>query len=180
MSNCLNCGLEVPQIAGRRPRIFCNNNNKCKGEYNRKQNKQQKYVHLKSFQELKERFDAVVLERDELKVSLKTAKQLISGNGWDWNEKTISDGIELPKDYVRFKNIVVVGENKPIAAPKKENTPKRTPTTKRGDPVAENEANKALGEALSNSKSELLPPKGLKGLELSLWKAEQKEKNNNP
>ena len=35
--NCLNCGKEVKQTEGKRQKLYCDNNGKCKNEYFRKQ-----------------------------------------------------------------------------------------------------------------------------------------------
>ena len=44
MSNCKNCSSPIEVKQGRRPREFCDNNQKCRNEYFRKNKKDKKFV----------------------------------------------------------------------------------------------------------------------------------------
>lgn len=67
MNTCLNCGAEIIQKNGGKERKFCDNLNKCKQAYFNRNKKPPKFVLLKTFQELKERFDEIAAENMELK-----------------------------------------------------------------------------------------------------------------
>lgn len=43
MSNCKNCSLPIELKQGRRPREFCDNNQKCRNEYFRKNKKEKEF-----------------------------------------------------------------------------------------------------------------------------------------
>jgi endogenous inhibitor of DNA gyrase (YacG/DUF329 family) len=116
---CINCGKEVPQKEGRRQRKFCDNNGKCRVAYFHKTHpKEKKYV-------LKERDEAVVKERDELKAQLNMMQKFayleLTKDNSMFNEENVGksvtvtleggahyngvakdayDGLPLPKDYI--------------------------------------------------------------------------------
>jgi hypothetical protein len=75
MNNCLNCGKEIVQKEFGKPRKFCDNNNSCKQSYHNKNKKEKRFVRFDSFQALKEKFDMVVAENNELKLAKSVPNQ---------------------------------------------------------------------------------------------------------
>ncbi len=159
MSNCLNCGAEVVQVEGRRERKFCDNNNKCKGEYNRKQNKAPKYVQFKSFQELQAKFEAAIKEREEFRHKL------------DILDNLHKNGVATVEEV----NNLIKPQNKPVLAPEIKKTTKEPTPTKTGNPVAEKQASDTLANTLDNSKTDVMP-EGMSVTEKIMWIRNQKSK----
>lgn len=87
MNKCLNCERELKHIEGRRKKKFCNE--KCKGEYWRKQNKEPKYVQ-------KEKFDKVVAELEELKFAKSVPEK--KGHKYPLEPKDVQATQELRKE----------------------------------------------------------------------------------
>lgn len=161
MSNCLNCGAEIEQVKGRRKRVFCDNKNKCKGEYNRKQNKAPKYVQYKSFQELQKKFDEMAAAKEEwfnacvaVTDEFTKFKMILQAKEKQADFEKIKDKAEyLHKNGADIETTKAIAtENKPIAAPKKESVAKDTTTRKRNEPGALDEANNEAGERLEEKK----------------------------
>ena len=60
MGECLNCGKPIENVQGRRPKKYCDNKGKCKGEYFRKQKKEPKYVQKEVYDALNEKYQNIL------------------------------------------------------------------------------------------------------------------------
>lgn len=84
MANCLNCGEEIISLEGRRPKLYCDNKGKCKGEYFRKQKKEPKYVQYKTFAALLEKFTDAAKDSEigkrAMEKAIKETKELKVNN----------------------------------------------------------------------------------------------------
>ena len=93
--NCLNCSKEVKQTEGKRQKLYCDNNGKCKNEYFRKNREIRK----------------VVLVEDENGL-WKTSDGRKCNLIWQ-DDKIISPDSELPKE-VKKENKATETTNEPI------------------------------------------------------------------
>lgn len=94
MSKCLNCGNEVKQTEGRRPRKFCDNNGRCRGEHFRKNNpKEGKYVLRKTHEEMIKKFtDRIEKVLEENKEDIGKIQEDISTLGISIQETKVENG----------------------------------------------------------------------------------------
>jgi len=98
MANCLNCGEEIISLEGRRPKLYCDNKGKCKGEYFRKKKKQPKYVQKAVYDKLQEKYQNVLSKIDPNAgnvVEMQNKNRHIEGMGKF--EKILSDMPPMPK-----------------------------------------------------------------------------------
>lgn len=176
MNNCLNCEKELVHTPGRRQKKYCGE--KCRVTHYQKEHKQQS-VSLKSFQELKKKFDEVVIERNEFEQRLF---ELLGGEKLDgkkhqmFKDIVILGAARTDGQPMTIEDINVVAEiksneikPKPIEAPKKENVTKPLPPVTRNEPAAHKQATEELAKILDKKPT---PPADLKGIDLAIWKSE--------
>lgn len=79
MSNCKNCDKPIEVKEGRRPREFCDNNQKCRNEFYRKNKKDKKFVTVPI-----EQYNTMKTKLSEIELmDIDKAKELLGKYGSD-------------------------------------------------------------------------------------------------
>jgi len=156
MSNCKNCGNPIQSHSGRRPREFCDNNQKCRNEWFRKNKKVEthKIIPMEEWKEIKEQLNKVSLIP---LMSIEEVKKMIDGMGGNRSQ----DDIERE-----------LGKNKPQETSKTEKQANVSKKEKEA-PVAPENSIEAQIEAI---KAENVPPHRNTAWGKKSWQIEQDQK----
>jgi hypothetical protein len=170
--NCLNCGKEVKQTEGKRQKLYCDNNGKCKNEYFRKNREIRK----------------VVLVEDENGL-WKTSDGRKCNLIWQEN-KIISPDSELPKEFKPVYPIEYTANLSPLNSKDNKTQAKEVKGAKMGVEVPNDlkESKSWIDKLQDNVDNQIKPtnlaelkalcPKNLVGWDRTVWIEENKSKYN--
>jgi len=131
MSNCKNCGKPIQSHSGRRPREFCDNNQKCRNEWFRKNKKVEthKIIPMEEWKEIKEQLNKVSLIP---LMDIEEVKKMVDAYG-----NRSKDDIERELGQTDFKPQEAAKIEKQANVPKKE---KEAPVAPENSVVVDNSA----------------------------------------
>lgn len=126
MSNCKNCDKPIEVKEGRRPREFCDNNQKCRNEFYRKNKKDKKFVTVPI-----EQYNTMKTKLSEIELmDIDKAKELLGKYGSDTMKQAEQKMAELGSKVKDLNK--ATGEVKPPEQPKTNYTVNTK--AKEGDP----------------------------------------------
>jgi len=151
MSNCKNCGNPIQSHSGRRPREFCDNNQKCRNEWFRKNKKVEthKIIPMEEWKEIKEQLNKVSLIP---LMNIEEVKKMVDAYG-----NRSKDDIERELGQTDFK------PQEPVKTEKQANVSKKEKETHFAP------ENSLSGNPKTLDQLKALCPPELKGFDRSEW-----------
>ncbi len=116
MAKCLNCGSDLVQMEGRRPKKFCDNKGKCRNKYWRDNKpKEKKYFRSDEVEKLKKKAEGLEkeleLERQNRLNPLINAARGRDENGVNNDEMKGEVSVSIPEQIAGFEaELVTLGK----------------------------------------------------------------------
>ena len=100
MTKCLNCGAEISQTPGRRPRKFCDNKGKCRlAHWNKNKPKVQKYVLKSTFDNAVAKYENIISKIDPKAGDMQEANKVLHDAVLEYANGAM-EGELVPKRFV--------------------------------------------------------------------------------